>query len=94
VRRDIPIADQIVQVGHACFEAGQRWPEDRATCHLVLIGVTSQDALLAVALRCESRGIRYVLFDEPDDSMGYTALCTEPLDAHRRVALRRYALWA
>jgi len=29
-----------------------------------------------------------------DNSMEYTALCTEPLDAHRRVALRRYALWA
>jgi hypothetical protein len=94
VRCDIPLADQVVQVGHAAFEAGQRWPEDRATCHLILVGVASQADLLDLAVRCEARAIAFVMFNEPDDGMGFTALCSEPLADNRRKLFRRYPLWA
>lgn len=93
VRRDIPLADQVVQVAHAAFEAGQRWHGDRETCHLILVAVASQQALVDLAARCEARGIGFTLFDEPDDQMGYTALCSEPLRDSRRRVFRRYPLW-
>jgi hypothetical protein len=94
VRRDIPPADQMVQVAHAAFEAGQRWHADRETCHLILLSVPTQAALIDLAIRCEARGIGCVVFDEPDDHMGFTALCSEPLRDHRRRLFRRYPLWA
>jgi hypothetical protein len=94
VRRDIPLADQLVQIAHAAFEAGQRWHADPSTCWAVVISVETQAELLKLAQRCASRGVEFVMFDEPDDAMGYTALCTEPLHADRRGVLRRYRLWA
>lgn len=45
VRTDIPIADQIVQVGHACIEAGKRFQHPDNT-HLVLLNMPNQDKLV------------------------------------------------
>lgn len=94
MRRDIPLADQIVQAGHAAFEAGQRWHEIRETCHLVLLAVPGESDLLNLARRCAERGIECVTFYEPDDGMGHTALCTQPVDLRQRGLFRRYPMWS
>jgi hypothetical protein len=79
VRTDIPIADQLVQVGHACLEAGNRFAQPEGPCHLVLFGVRSEARLLDAAVWLNAAGIKCVTFFEPDDRLGYTAISTEPV---------------
>ena len=93
IRTDILLADQIVQVGHVCLEAGRRFGLPEAPCHLVLLSVPSEDHLLYAILHVEMAGIRYAVFREPDDEMGYTAACTEPLERSHRRVFRRFPLW-
>ncbi len=88
VRTDIPLAQQIVQVGHACLEAGRRfaWPEE--PCHLVVLAVPTLADLQIAVERATLAGIRLAHFGEPDDSLGLTAACTEPLNAPLRRLFR------
>ena len=108
VRTDLPIADQMVQVGHVCALAASTFtvPE---RCRLVLLAVDNVDALDAAIARCREFGVRTVSFYESDPvdpppspfqgegrgevPMGVTALCTEPIDRADRRPLRRYRLW-
>jgi hypothetical protein len=93
VRTDIPIADQIVQVGHACLEAGSRFAQPSPPSHLVVLAVSSEARLHHAIARIQLAGIRCAVFHEPDDDMGDSAACTEPVsDAHRRI-FKRHALW-
>lgn len=93
VRTDIPLAQQVVQVGHACLEAGRRfdWPEE--TCNLVVLAVPTQRDLQIRVERACLAGIRIAVFDEPDDALGITAACTEPLTGAARRIFRRLPLW-
>ncbi len=93
VRTDLPAADQIVQVGHACLEAGSKFDQPKAPCHLVLIGIASEARLCEAAAWLEAAGIRSTAFFEADDAMGYTALCTEPVQGGTRRSLKRFKLW-
>ena len=93
VRTDIPLADQIVQVGHACLQAGDRFVQPKEPCHLVLLAVPSEAGLCAAVARAKAAGVRCEAFYEPDDEMGYTAACTEPLEAGDRRLFRRFSLW-
>ena len=93
MRTDIPVADQLVQVGHACLEAGSRFNLPEASCNLVLFGVSSQARLREAAAWVEMAGIKCVTFFEPDDDLGYTAACTEPVRGGARRFLRRFNLW-
>jgi hypothetical protein len=92
VRTDIPLADQAVQVGHACLEAGARFAQPPEACHLVLLAVSSEATLRDALAWLDIMSIRYALFFEPDDKMGFTAACTEPLVDERRRIFRRYNL--
>jgi hypothetical protein len=98
VRSDLPLADQIVQVGHACL-AGASAFAAAPSCRLVLIGVADRAALRAAVCYCEAREIRTVAFHEPDSvspgspPMGLTAVCTEPLPDDLRRRLRKFRLW-
>jgi hypothetical protein len=93
VRTDIPLADQIVQVGHACLEAGFKFSKPDEIVNLVLLTVASEKRLLAHLARLDATGISYMLFHEPDDRMGYTAACTEPLTDIYRREFRHLSLW-
>jgi len=93
VRADIPLADQIVQVGHACIEAGRRFAQPAEPCHLVLLSVASERHLRDAVARAELAGIRCTVFNEPDDDMGDTAACSEPVLAGDRRVFRRFPLW-
>lgn len=90
VRTDIPLADQVVQVGHACLEAGRRFVWQDGT-HMVVLAVPDLERLLRALERLDRAGTRYALFDEPDDQMGFTAACTEPVQTCP--ALKGYKLW-
>jgi hypothetical protein len=89
----MPVADQMVQVGHACLEAGKRfdWPDE--PCHLVVLAVPSKAHLLTAVAQLQLADIRYELFFEPDDDLGVTAVCTEPITGKLRQTFRRYPLW-
>lgn len=80
----------MVQVGHACLEAGRRFPFPDGT-HLVVLAVGDRSQLLDALWQLDRQHISYALFDEPDDGMGYTAACTQCVTARR--VLRRYPLW-
>lgn len=103
VRTDIPLAQQLVQVGHACYDAGvvqghlvtldtseDTLPESP---HMCLLQVPSQDALKEVATHLMSSDIQFQAFFEPDNDMGFSAICTEPIKGDKRKALRGYKLW-
>lgn len=51
VRRDLPLADQMVQVAHVCLEAGQAFCVPRH-CPLVLLEVADEPALRRVLEHC------------------------------------------
>lgn len=93
MRTDIPLADQIVQVGHACLEAGFKFQKPDEIVNLVVIGIESEIHLLATLERMSLRGIQFVLFHEPDDQMGFAAACTEPLTIAYRREFRDFSLW-
>ncbi len=94
VRTDIPLADQIVQVGHVCLEAGNQFPQPEKPSHLVLLAVSSQAKLLDAASKIGLTGRSYIVFFEPDNDLGFTAICTGPLAGKLRRMYRRYPLWA
>ncbi len=100
VRTDLPLADQIVQVGHVCLEAGGGFAIP-ADCRLVALAVPNRETLLACLDFCREREIACRSFVEPDSAdeiaaepMGLTAICTEPLINARRKYLRRFRLWS
>lgn len=108
VRKDIPLADQLVQLGHACLEAGAAFyrpsvgtviqsdgqiRHTREVASLVALQVPDQTALIAASKDLTNAGIRHEIFFEPDDAMGWTALTTEPISGKIRESLRKYKLW-
>ena len=93
MRADIPIAAQIVQFGHACLEAGHRFRQPETSCNLVVLSVPSEKHLHAAVARIECIGLRCEIFYEPDNELGYTAVCTEPVSGPARRIFRRFQLW-
>ncbi len=99
VRADIPVVGQVVQVGHACYQAGAQFGQDEVP-HLILIGVQDEKVLLEEVARVQRRGIRVEVFHETgvvyagrtDPVSGYTAACTEPLRGDVRRWFKRYEL--
>ena len=90
---DIPLADQIVQVGHACLEAGKSFEQPSQSCNLVVLSVPSERHLHEAVARIRFAGIECFVFFEPDDDMGYTAACTQPVQASYRRVFKRFPLW-
>lgn len=91
VRTDIPVADQMVQVGHACHMSGHHFGCPK-NCHLVLCQTPDEDSLDAIHDYMHGNDIRHVMFEEDKDDMGWTSLCTEPL-TDKRPLLRHLRLW-
>lgn len=92
VRKDIPIADQLVQTGHACLEAGYAFPT-KTKCNLVLLELEDLDHLQNTVELLQKKNIQFITFTEPDDNMGLTAICTEPIFGNRRKVLQKFKLW-
>ncbi|MHB8098033.1 MAG: hypothetical protein ACYDD5_00400 [Sulfuricurvum sp.] len=41
----------------------------------------------------ESKGIRFHMFFEPDNDMGYSSITTEPLEKEQCKAMSNFKLW-
>jgi hypothetical protein len=80
VRKDIPLADQLVQVGHVCLEAGTILGPASGTPSMVLLQLNNLEHLKETKVYLECNGIKFTVFNEPDDNMGETAICTEYLE--------------
>jgi hypothetical protein len=88
------LADQIVQVGHACLAAGWQFAPPATPCHLVVLGVVSEAHLYTVVADAALTGVRCAVFHEPDDGLGATAACSEPIAGAARHVFRRLPLWS
>lgn len=89
VRRDLTNIQKAVQSCHAAQEAGILFGGTGNPNHLVLLGVGSEEDI--IALRdglAEKYSIRSALFFEPDNDVGYSALATEPISGEKRRAFR------
>jgi predicted transcriptional regulator YdeE len=93
VRKDIPVADQIVQVGHAAQSAAREF-EYQDNTHMVVLQVPDGQALTEAMVHIERHEIKYAKFHEPDEDMGYTALCTEAITGNSRHCMRKFKLWS
>ena len=94
VRTDIPVVNQLIQVGHACWGAGRSSDSDHPSPHLVLLAVESETHLALAAGRAEQLGVKTHLFYEPDPPCaGYTAACTDLVDGEGRGWFQEYRLW-
>jgi hypothetical protein len=94
VRRDISLAQQLVQSNHASWEAGLAFESPGHTCSMVICTVADQNELLEAAERLHRHGIEHQVFFEPDFGMGYSALCTRALTTKKeRYAMSKYPLW-
>jgi hypothetical protein len=93
VRTDMPVENQIVQVAHACYDAGQRFKTDEYSHTLILLAVPDEAALLKAYAKIRSKNIDLELFFEPDYPFGYNAACTAPISALQRRHFSQYFLW-
>jgi hypothetical protein len=93
VRTDLLLAQQIVQVGHACVEAGRRFEWPAEPCNLVVLAVPSLGDLECAVHRIELEGVPTVVFRENDRGLEPTAACTAPVPRSLRRVFRRFSLW-
>lgn len=92
VRKDIPVADQVCQVAHACANAGESFPVIGG-CFLVLLQVKDKSELIKMSEQLRGEDIQHYLNHEPDDDMGFTALATSSVMGEKRRVFRKYRLW-
>lgn len=95
IRKDIPLADQIVQTAHSAFHAGEQYGTGvpKAIPSLILLEVKNQEELIALSQKLDANEIGYNMFFEPDDDFGYTSLTTMPLNQHSRKLFSNLRLW-
>ena len=93
VRTDIPIENQIVQVAHACYDAGQRFKTGEYSHTLILLAVPDEESLLKACTEIRSKNIDLEIFFEPDYPFGHTAACTGPVESLQRCHFRQFFLW-
>lgn len=94
IRRDIPVVNQLVQIAHASLEAGFIFQKPTEISCLIVCEVESEIELSKVGDMLDWRGIEYYKFFEPDNDMGYTAICTRPiLSNSERNFFQRFKLY-
>ena len=96
IREDISPAQKIVQLGHACHEAGKllNHSEHKHVSSLILLSAKDEDDLLEIAERINRAGIDHYTFFEPDGGIGYSAICTRPvISARERAFFKKWDLY-
>jgi len=94
IRRDLSPEQKIVQLGHACWEAGQIFEAPEKTASLILLAAEDEADLQNIARKLDGRGIGYEMFYEPDYDTGYTAICTRVItDERERAFFRKWDLY-
>ena len=95
VRKDLSMVQQIIQVGHACFEIGNRTgiktPE---VSSMVLFEVADESELVKIATKLSKQiPEKYFIMYEPDYDTGYTAICTRAFSGEDRTIFGGYSLY-
>jgi hypothetical protein len=96
IREDISPTQKIVQLGHACHEAGKllHHQEHKHVSSLILLSAKDEGDLLDIAARIDCAGIQFYIFHEPDNDMGYSAICTRPVSsAKERAFFQKWDLY-
>jgi siroheme synthase (precorrin-2 oxidase/ferrochelatase) len=92
-RIDMPVQDQVCQAIHAGIEAGAQYADKNTKPHLAFCTVPDVAELVKIEETCQKRNIAYVLIDEPDDNLGFTAIATEPIAKSQGKYFMQYPLW-
>ena len=90
---DLTPAQQMCQAAHAAHESGIHLGNRDGISSIVICSLPAEDDLLKAEFDLGRRGIRSVVFREPDLGGRATALATEPLNGTSRKFLSRYPLW-
>lgn len=90
VRTDIPIVQQIVQVGHVCHQAAARLGT-ASDAHLILLAVSDEPSLIEADGYIRGWGLRTEMYYDPDIP-GHTAICTALTGPF--ALMDRYPIWA
>lgn len=94
IRKDISLVQQSVQIGHAALEAGFRFEKPKETSFLIVLEVENQESLKKAAHFLGERDIDFYMFFEPDNHMGFSAICTRPVYEKREKNLfKRWKLY-
>jgi hypothetical protein len=96
IREDLSPAQQIVQLGHACHEAGKLLNENewKHPLSLILLSAKGQSDLIHISRMIDCVGIDHHMFFEPDNETGYSAICTRPVVTQReRAFFRKWDLY-
>jgi hypothetical protein len=94
IRKDIPLADQIVQTAHSAFHAGNESnPLNGKVPSLILLEVKNKEELMKLRDKIWANNIQFYDFFEPDDGMGYTSITTAPVTDEQRKLFSNMRLW-
>jgi hypothetical protein len=91
IREDLTPAQQIIQAGHATYDAGSKWPRDHSP-HFVLFSAKNEEELMKIRFELQSKGIEHTTFYEPDHDTGHTAIATKPISGDDRQHFKRYRM--
>ena len=94
VRTDLPIEQQMCQAIHAAHESGIHLAnKSKDISSVVVCAVPNEAKLQEVYIKLKSRGIKTVMFLEPDIGNQATALATEPICGDQRKIFANFKLW-
>lgn len=94
IRKDLPFTQQIIQMSHAAFEAGQHSEFEVNTPNICLFEVANELELLRASEHLRDNKIDYRIADEPDFNYGYTSICTEVIESMEiRAKLKGFKLY-
>jgi len=96
IREDLSPEQKIVQLGHACHEAGKllNHSEHKHVSSLILLSAKDEHDLKMISRKIDCAGIDHHMFFEPDNDMGYSAICTRPVISDReRTFFRKWDLY-
>lgn len=93
IRTDIAIEHQITQACHSALQAGAEFLNPKDIPYLITLSIPSKDDLLKTAGHLNEKGIKFHMFFEPDNDMGYSSITTEPLSKEQARYLSKYKLW-
>lgn len=89
-RRDLPIAYQAVQAGHAAIDFQHEHPEiakewQTKSNYLAFLTVADEAQLIKLITKAVLTGIKHTVFREPDIDNQITAVAFEPSEASRKL---------
>ena len=92
IRKDLPLAQQIIQAAHATQEITKRLEHPEQTCHFILLEATDESQLSDIKMKLNDTGIAHELFYEPDVDE-HTAITTEPIYGKDRNFFRKFKFY-